>query len=167
MKLFYFSILIIFLFFIGCSSTYKMTDYRSKEGFIKEFNNSVYERKELKIIFKNDSSIIVSNGALIKHDVLFLNDTGLSDYNSKIPMTEIKQVSYNNHLQGAIPGLFVGPVVGAILGSTGWIINFKMGGHEAYFDKSTSSLVGSLIGFSVGAVVGMIVGYSHYFIFSP
>ena len=163
----YLFILNIFLFLVGCSTTYKVTNYSSEEEFYKDFNNSAYNREDLKITLSNDSSF-VSIGAIIRNDTIFYNDTRILSYNSWIPMKEINKASYNNHLQGAIPGLFIGPVAGAILGSTGWIIKPKMGGNAPFlFDRSKATVLGSLLGLGVGTMVGIILGYTHYFIFSP
>ena len=73
MKLLYLSIPIIFLFLIGCSSTYKATYFTSKEDFHNYFNESVQDR-ELKITMTDDSSIVTDNGAKIINDSMILND---------------------------------------------------------------------------------------------
>ncbi len=55
--------------FIGCFSTYNVTDFSSKEKFYEDFNNSA-GNKSLNIVLKNDSSITAVNGANISHDSL-------------------------------------------------------------------------------------------------
>jgi len=59
----------ILIFFTGCSSTYKVTDFSSKEKFYEEFNNNFKER-EAKVTLVNDSSFIAQNGVEINHDTL-------------------------------------------------------------------------------------------------
>ncbi len=159
MKLFYISSPILFLFLIGCSSTYRITNYSSKEDFYNKFNESAEDRI-MTITMINDSSFYL-NKARINNDILLYS-------NAQIPISEIKQASYNNHLQGAIPGLFIGPLVGAIFGSTGWIIRPTSGGNPPYvFDKTEATMIGFAIGLGVGAMVGIIVGHDHCFLFNP
>jgi len=70
MKSHYFAVTFIFLLFIGCSSTYRVSDFSSKEKFYNDFNYSFKER-EAKVILTNDSTFSVYNGALIENDTLF------------------------------------------------------------------------------------------------
>ena len=56
---------------IGCSSTYKVSDFPSRDKFYEDFNNSASD-KSLKIILNNDSTITVENGAVISNDSLFI-----------------------------------------------------------------------------------------------
>ena len=161
MKLLSLVIPITFLFLIGCSTTSKVTDYSSKEEFFKDFNNSVYDRQELKITLTNDSST-VSDGAQIRHDIMFLNDMMLSN-NSQIPITKIKQVSYNNHIKGAVPGFLLGTVAGGVLGAA--ILRPPSGGNSTGVNHFGAVAAGSAIGLCVGVMVGIIIGYNHYFIF--
>jgi hypothetical protein len=57
---------------IGCSSTYKVSDFSSKDEFNADFNKSVYE-KPVKIYLINDSSISASNGAEVLNDSLLFS----------------------------------------------------------------------------------------------
>jgi len=60
----------ILIFFTGCSSTYNVTDFPTKEKFYEEFNDTFKER-EAKVTLVNDSSFIAQNGVEINHDTLF------------------------------------------------------------------------------------------------
>lgn len=167
MKLFYLATVVVSLFIIGCSHTYEVTKYFSKEELYKEFNESARDKDELKITFTNDSSISVYNGGVIRNDTIFLNDTSLSKYNSQIPISQIKQISYNNHLKGAIPGLLIGTVAGGAFGATGWVFRPEGGGNNPTFDQSTGTIYGLIFGFFSGAMVGIVLGFNYYFLFNP
>jgi len=69
MKKLFLAIAFFVVLFPGCSSTYTVTDFGTKEKFYEEFNNSFKER-EVKVTLVNDSSFIVQNGIEINHDTL-------------------------------------------------------------------------------------------------
>ncbi len=68
-NIYLFGILFI-LFFTGCSSTYKVTDFPAREKFYEDFNETFKDR-EAKVILTNDSSFIAPNGIEIKNDTLY------------------------------------------------------------------------------------------------
>lgn len=57
------------LLLIGCSSTYTIKDFSSKEKFYEDFNNSAKD-KTVKVTLTNDSSFTTLNGASISNDSL-------------------------------------------------------------------------------------------------
>ncbi|MHB8580580.1 MAG: hypothetical protein ACYDA4_12085 [Ignavibacteriaceae bacterium] len=71
MKYIYFLIMFFFLFLIGCSSTYKITDFPSKDQFFADFNKSAKDNS-LKVFLKDDSTITSNDGARISNDSLLL-----------------------------------------------------------------------------------------------
>ena len=169
MKLFYLTTAVLSLFIIGCSHTYEVSKYLSKEELYKEFNESARDKDELRITFTNDSSIFVYNGATIKNDTIFLNDISLSKYNSQISVSQIKQISYNNHFKGAVPGFLLGTVGGGAIGATGWIYHPEdegMGGTPR-FNQSTATIIGAIFGLFSGTMIGIVCGFNYYFLFNP
>ena len=66
----FFELAMVQLLFTGCSSTYTVTDFGTKDKFYKEFNDAFKER-EAKVTLVNDSSFSIENGVLIEHDTLF------------------------------------------------------------------------------------------------
>jgi hypothetical protein len=64
MKIFYLYISVFSLFLIGCSSTYKVSDFSSRYKFYDNFNESAND-KTLKVILRNDSSFTAESGAQI------------------------------------------------------------------------------------------------------
>ncbi|MGA7721954.1 MAG: hypothetical protein WCA84_12370 [Ignavibacteriaceae bacterium] len=71
MKIFYLLISVLSLLLIGCSSTYKVSDFPSRDKFYEDFNKSASD-KSLKIILDNDSTISADDGARISNDSLFI-----------------------------------------------------------------------------------------------
>jgi hypothetical protein len=214
LKLFYISIPIIFLFFVGCSSTYRVTDYPSLAKFHEDVNYSMKDRdvnvitvdstftslkgsrikddslqtvaniqqiiplKDIKDIkyygrtYKAPSATIwLKNGEeLTTENVEILPDSSIQFINitnEKIPLTEVKQVSYTDHLKGAIPGLLIGTIVGGIIGYTGWIYHPEGGGRQLEFLQLQATVFGAVVGLLTGTIVGIIVGHNNYYIFSP
>lgn len=60
-------------FFFGCSSTYRITDFSSKEKFYKDFN-SFAKNRNVNVRLVNDSTFSSPNGAIISNDSLRLID---------------------------------------------------------------------------------------------
>jgi len=69
MKIFYLITTLLTLFLIGCSSTYKASDFPSKDKFYDDFNKSARD-KSVEIILNNDSSFTDDSGAFISNDSL-------------------------------------------------------------------------------------------------
>ncbi|MCK9210498.1 MAG: hypothetical protein M0P61_06660 [Ignavibacteriaceae bacterium] len=61
---------ICIILFAGCSSTYRVNDFPTKEKFYDEFNNS-FKAKEVNVTLTNDSSFSIYNGAWVENDTLF------------------------------------------------------------------------------------------------
>ena len=169
MKKLYASLTILFLFILGCSHTYEISKYYSKADFYKEFNKSAQDKDELKITFANDSSIFVYNGAEIRNDTMFFNDMMLSNYSPPIPISQIKQASYNDHFKGAVPGFLIGIVAGGVIGATGWIYHPEGGGMGGTptFSQSQATIFGAIFGLFSGAMTGIVLGFNYYFLFNP
>ncbi len=88
MKSFYVSIPIIFLFLVGCSSTYRVTNYPSKEKFHKDVNGSMKIR-DVNVVTV-DSSFTAIEGSRIEDDSLLI----VANIQEKIPLSEIKGIKY-------------------------------------------------------------------------
>jgi hypothetical protein len=95
MKIFYLIIVLFALFFIGCSTTYKISDFSSKDKFFEDFNNSA-NNKKLKVILNNDSSFICESGAQISNDSLAFTEKVLPEENilSSGKVKKIEYISY-------------------------------------------------------------------------
>jgi hypothetical protein len=89
MKIFDLLILLLSLLIIGCSTTYRISDYPFRENFYSDFNNSAKD-KELKITLNNDSTVTAYFGGKILNDSLFIITP------VKINENEVKEIIYNN-----------------------------------------------------------------------
>ena len=225
MKLFYLCIPIILFFLIGCSSTYKVTDYPSIEKFHEEVNSSIKNKnfnivtidssftslagsiiiddslkmvtkvQEEKIPLKNvkkikyfgnaykepSAYVWLKNGKELRAENIkklpdsMIQLTNLRINSGYIPIDKVKEISYKNKWSGAIIGIPMGSVSGAViggmLGSAGVIFHINSGGNENTFDKGQSSAVGvvagALIGAVTGAIIGYIVGWDNIYEFNP
>jgi len=93
MKNSYLAIPFLFIFFVGCASTFRVSDFSSKEKFYDEFNSS-FKRKEVKFTLLNDSSFTASDGAEIINDTL-ISYTNLEEKRKKIfALPEIAEVNF-------------------------------------------------------------------------
>ena len=96
MKIFYFYIVAFALILIGCSPTYKISDFSSRDKFYGDFNNFA-RNKNVKITFTNDSSFYVDNGAEIVNDTLYYLGIEINSGNKRITVSDIKELNYTSN----------------------------------------------------------------------
>ena len=97
MKSIYYLIVVFFsLVILGCSSTYTIKDFSSKEKFYDDFNNSVKDRN-VEITFTNDSSFASNNRVAVEGDSLYLLSQYVVKTNAKISLTQLKEINYTNN----------------------------------------------------------------------
>jgi hypothetical protein len=218
MKIIYIIITFIPLIFIGCSSTYTVSDFPSKEEFYEDFNKSA-NGKTIKFTLNNDSTFMCSNNVEIEGDTLYCikkeiestnkvialseikklkysvnnfkagiillkdgktieaeniiieNNTArfsiidtINSLNCRMPINNIKQVSYKNHWLGAPLGALPGAILGLFAGISAYFINpptNTWGGNYVYF------FGGAPLGLIVGGILGWISGYTYIYQFNP
>jgi hypothetical protein len=74
MKIFYLLVSVLSLLLIGCSSTYKISDFPSKDKFYEDFNNFASIRN-MDVTLKNDSTFNVPEGSKILDDKLVITSS--------------------------------------------------------------------------------------------
>ena len=79
------------LFLFGCSATYRIGDFSSKDKFYEDFNKSA-SSKSLNIILNNDNTFSAGSGAMILNDSLFFLVQSQRD--EKIKRDKIKDIQY-------------------------------------------------------------------------
>ncbi len=87
---------LISLIFIGCSSTYTIKDFSSKEKFYNDFNNSVKDRN-VEITFTNDSSFASNNRVAVIGDSLYSLIQYVVKANAKISLSQLKEINYTDN----------------------------------------------------------------------
>jgi hypothetical protein len=152
MKRLYLVTPIIFLLFIGCSSTYKITDNYSEEELFKDFNNAA-QKKEMEIALTSDSSFCIQKGANIYNNNLILNSK--QNKIKYIPIMKLEKASYINHLLGMLYGTIIGAITGGLAGTIRW------------GEINTATTIGGITGALFGAVIGYIFGYKYNYEFHP
>lgn len=83
----------LILFFAGCSSTYRVTDFKSKNEFYNNVNNNIKDR-EVNVTLNNDSTFATNDkGAQVEQNYLSLrlNRTVLD---TTLPLSEIQNINY-------------------------------------------------------------------------
>ncbi len=83
---------IVFLILIGCSSTYTVKDFSSREKFYENFNKSV-ANKNVKVTLMNDSSFNSRESTRIANDTLYFMSNLQTE--KKIPLSEIQSIKHN------------------------------------------------------------------------
>ena len=95
-------ILVILVIFTGCSSTYKISDYSSKDKFYDDFNifacNKIVEVK-----LRSGRPLYLGN-VMIKNDSLFCNSLYTSAFHDTAAMDNIKEIHFTSisHESGEI-----------------------------------------------------------------
>jgi hypothetical protein len=97
MKIFDLLILLLSLLIIGCSSTYKISNFPSKDKFYEDFNKFAKD-KSVKVTLVNDSSFYVENGAQIKNDTIYSFGQEIITRNKKIPSSDTVEINYTDSI---------------------------------------------------------------------
>ncbi|MDR3627581.1 MAG: hypothetical protein P4L45_12140 [Ignavibacteriaceae bacterium] len=90
------SVLLFFLsllLFTGCSTTYTLKDFTSKQEFYSKFNSSLQDRNA-RAQLMNDSVIDIKDGAEVLNDTLYLLTRSIYKANRKFALQEIKNIKY-------------------------------------------------------------------------
>jgi len=85
---------LLFLIIIGCTSTYTIKDFSSKEKFIEDINYAFVD-KESKITLTGNS-VIVSKDIKVKGDSLFTNVMIMENREEKIFSSHLSDIKYDN-----------------------------------------------------------------------
>ena len=96
MKIFYLIAILFSLIFISCSSTYRVSDFSSKEKYYQDFNNFA-RNKNVKVTLINDSSFFFSNGVAIENDTLYSLIEGVNSGNLKLALSDTKEINYTSN----------------------------------------------------------------------
>ncbi len=83
------------IIFIGCSSTYRVSDFTSRDKFYNDFNKFA-KNKSVKVTLVNDSSFYVENGAQIKNDTVYSFGQDIITRNKKIPSSDTVEINYTD-----------------------------------------------------------------------
>ena len=96
MKIIYLISSIFLLTLTGCSTTYKVTDFSSRDKFYGDFNNFA-RNKNVKVTFTNDSSFSLTNSAEIANDTLYCLGKEINSGNKRIAVSDIKELNYTRN----------------------------------------------------------------------
>ena len=96
MKIFDLLILLLSLLVIGCSTTYRVSDFASRDKFYNDFNKFAKD-KSVKVTLVNDSSFYINNGAAIVNDTLYYLGKDILTGNKKIALSETKEINYTSN----------------------------------------------------------------------
>lgn len=172
MKILYLAVALfpILLIAIGCSSTYRVTDYPSKEKFQEDINSSIKDR-DINVATV-DSSFISSAGSEIKGDSLL---TVAKIQEEKISLKDVKDIKYIEHGYEE-PSAYLWLKNGEKLRPEGikilpdsmiQLTNLRINSKYvsinkikeiSYKTRWQSTLIGIPLGFAGGALTGGIIG---------
>ena len=96
MKIFYLTGLIVSLFLIGCSSTYKVSNFSSKDKFYEDFNKFA-RNKNVDVTLANDSSFTIDNGVAIRNDTLYQLGREINSGNLELTLSSAKEINYTSN----------------------------------------------------------------------
>lgn len=161
MKKIYLTVFLFSLTLISCTSTYRISDFSSKQKFYEDFNESVKD-KSLKIILTNDNIINSSHRAVIGNDSLILNNQNLES----IPLNKIREISYSNKWLGIPLHFIAGSAAGFIIGFFAAHItdnNTQEGDTRAGYVFFYTWVTGTI----AGIIWGWLTGYEYVYQFNP
>jgi hypothetical protein len=165
MKKFYLTIGVFASLFIGCSSTYKVSDFSSREKFYDDFNKSVKD-KIVKVTLDNDSTFNCKESTNIANDSLYFSTQTGDKRNDILPLNKVKSISCKNHLLGVpvslVSGTVIGTVIGLLLVNTFNITNNGGGNSRYNLGWGITSL-----GLVAGGIFGWFNGYTYTYQFNP
>ena len=95
MKLIYIIIVIVAISFLGCSSTYTIGDFTSKQKFYEDYNKFARD-KNVKIMLDSDSAFYSNNITKIDNDTLYVLNSVTVKREFTISSNEIKKIHYMN-----------------------------------------------------------------------
>lgn len=93
MKKIYLAATFVFIFFTGCSSTYKVNDFPTKDKFYEDFNETFKER-EAKVTLVNDSSFYVDKGVVVKNNLVVCYSTVEDRRPQKFILSDLSSVTF-------------------------------------------------------------------------
>ena len=150
-------ILFIFsLFFTGCSSSYSIKGYSSKDRFYRDFNRSA-DKKDLNITLLNDSLVQITGGGILKHDTLYT-----SEY--IFPVNIIKTINYTNTLKSSIFGMLIGEVAIVIASAPIFANNINVFNFATLIKYAA---IVELSGCFFGGIAGFYIGWDVTYQFNP
>lgn len=147
--------IVLVLILTGCSSTYTLKDFSSKEKFYENFNKYM-SNKPVKVTFVNDSSFVISKNVKISNDSILLLSSGQNAFNN-FPLDKVKEIRnihiHNNRLNGLWMGssfcfLLSIPIIEAV--REGSNDPTKLPTFPASFGFAG---LGGLIGLGIGSIV--------------
>lgn len=145
----------------GCSSTYKITDFSSKENFYETLSNSTQSNTSDIILF-NDSAFTGVGEIKILNDTLSFIDKNISLAPFAFPVQNVKEIKVYNHWSGVKNGALTFLVLGSFSGFAIYMT------EETNRGGPTSALYVTPIASSlIGALIGGIIGHNYIFEFNP
>jgi hypothetical protein len=160
MKIYYLIFAVVSLLFIGCSSTYTIKSFSSKEKFYEDFNKSA-SGKTLTVVLTNDSTFVIGRGARVSNDSLFTN---IDNPISTMPLKNIKRISYKNSALGGLYGFLYGIPAGWIAGGSLYAFFAPPTGRGGAGSQAGSNLF--LTGLFSAPIISTIIGLIHGYIYT-
>ena len=131
----------------GCSSSYTIKDFPSKDKFYQSFNKSVGQR-DIDITLTNDSQVSKFGGGILKHDTLFT-------ITESFPIESVKNINFRTKGGGGseLVGILSGVIVGGIVALLTYKSIQRRGDNEGPYGFFDFIIIAS------GAVAGGVTGY--------
>lgn len=157
---------LVLLLAAGCSSTYKITDFSSREKFYKEFNTFAKD-KTLYACFRIDNSCVQIERAKLLNDTLYFFSTNDNKAIKILPINEIKEISYKNHWIGLPIPIASGTAAGIIAGGMSAFIYDKIDKNDKNATDYDIFWGVTAVGLITGGIIGWINGYTYVYEFNP
>jgi hypothetical protein len=147
------------LLLMGCSSTYTINDFSSKDKFYQSFNSSV-GYKDIDITLNDKSQRTIYGGGTLKQDTLYT----LTDI---FPVETIKNIKYRTKGGGgSVPiGILSGSLIGGIAAASTVKSLKKVGDWGP--DYEVVYLIYMAPAAIIGGIIGYFIGWNTIYQFNP
>ena len=157
---------VFFMLLTGCSSTYRVSDFSSKEKFYESINKAA-KGKVVNITLKNGSLINAFN-VKMSNDSTAFSTKNYFQYN--IPISNVKAISYKNTSEGIVTGALTGIAAGLLITISKVIPANSQEGNPPYpkdYDYPKAGMISIPIGIVSGSIIGWLIGHNYTYEFNP
>lgn len=154
MKIIFSSLLILIFILVSCSNN-RLINLNNPNGKFKKELNYLGDHRTAEIVLKNNQSFLADNSKVINDSLYCLNVQ--SSQNMKIHVSEIKKISFKDHILGTGQGFFLGFGIGTAVGLITVDPDAEMAGLGILAGMVSGAIIGGIAGLIFGSNLNYII----------